>query len=65
MRGPIPPIVGVMAARSVRFLTSSARSPFKMPFSLAVPASRITAPGFSIELTTSPGTPVAVMIISY
>lgn len=65
MRGPTPPVVGVMAERSVRLWTSSATSPFKTPSSLAVPASIRTAPGFTIELVINPGCPVAVMIISY
>lgn len=65
MRGPTPPVMGVMAVRSVRSRTVSARSPFKTPFSLAVPASIRTAPGFTIELVINPGWPVAVMIISY
>ena len=64
MRGPTPPVVGVMAVRSWRFLTSSARSPFKTPSSEAVPASTIQAPGLMKELVISPGAPVAVMIIS-
>ena len=64
VRGPTPPNLGVMAARSVLLWTSSATSPFKTPFSLAVPASMITAPGFIIESEIRPGTPVAVMIIS-
>lgn len=65
MRGPTPPIMGVMAVRSVRLRTASATSPFKTPSSLAVPASIRTAPGFTIELVINPGCPVAVMIISY
>lgn len=64
MRGPTPPVVGVMAVRSVRVRTSSATSPFRRPFSLAVPASTITAPGLMKSLEINPGTPVAVMIIS-
>ena len=63
--GPTPPVIGVMAVRSVRFLISSEISPFKMPSSLAVPASTMMAPGFTITLEISPGVPVAVMIISY
>ena len=65
VRGPTPPVVGVMAVRSFLKRTSSCTSPFKMPSSLAVPASTTVAPGFSIELAINPGTPVAVMIISY
>ena len=57
--------MGVMAVRSVRVRTSSATSPFRIPFSLAVPASTITAPGPTIESEINPGTPVAVMIVSY
>lgn len=64
MSGPTPPSFGVMAARSVRARTSSATSPFRIPFSEAVPASTTTAPGRTIELEISPGTPVAVIIIS-
>ena len=63
--GPTPPVLGVIAARSVLWRASSVRSPFKTPFSEAVPASTTTAPGFSIELVINPGWPVAVMIISY
>ena len=65
MRGPTPPFFGVMAERSVRERTSSLRSPFRTPSSEAVPASTTEAPGLSIELEINPGTPVAVMIISY
>ena len=65
MRGPTPPVIGVIAERSVRLWTSSETSPMSLPFSLAVPASIRMAPGFIIELEISPGTPVAVMIISY
>ena len=65
VRGPTPPSFGVMAVRSVRSRTSSARSPFKTPFSEAVPASTMTEPGAMRELEINPGTPVAVMIISY
>ncbi len=65
MSGPTPPVIGVIAVRSVLSRTSSATSPFKTPSSLAVPASIRTAPGFTIELVISPGCPVAVMIISY
>ena len=36
-----------------------------IPFSLAVPASTRTVPGLIMELEINPGTPVAVMIISY
>ena len=49
MRGPTPPVVGVMALRLVRLWISGARSPFKTPSSLAVPASTMTAFGFTIE----------------
>ena len=65
VRGPTPPVTGVMAVRSVRSWTLVATSPFKIPFSLAVPASTITAPGLIISSEIKPGTPVAVMIISY
>lgn len=65
MRGPTPPVMGVMAERSVFLRTSSATSPFKTPSSLAVPASTRIAPGFIMELVINPGCPVAVMIISY
>ena len=65
VRGPTPPVVGVMAVRSVRLRIFAEMSPFKMPFSLAVPASTTTAPGLIIESEIKPGTPVAVMIISY
>ena len=65
VRGPMPPVMGVIALRLVRVRTVSSISPFKTPFSLAVPASRIVAPGLIIELEISPGTPVAEMIISY
>lgn len=65
VKGPTPPILGVMAVRSLRFLTSSATSPFKIPFSEAVPASTKQAPGFTWTSEISPGTPVAVIIISY
>lgn len=64
MRGPTPPIFGVMAVRSVRARTSSATSPFKTPFSDAVPASTITAPGLTILFVIIPGLPVAVIIMS-
>lgn len=64
VRGPMPPIFGVMAVRSVRERISSATSPFKTPFSEAVPASTRTAPGLTKSLEINPGTPVAVMIIS-
>lgn len=63
MRGPTPPVVGVMAARSVRVRTSSATSPFKTPSSLAVPASITDAPGLTMLLVMRPGTPVAVMMM--
>ncbi len=65
MSGPTPPLIGVMAARSVRVRTSSATSPFSIPSSEAVPASMTMAPGFIMELEIRPGTPVAVIIISY
>lgn len=65
MRGPTPPVIGVIAERSVRLRTSSAKSPFRTPFSEAVPASTRVAPGLTIELVINPGVPVAVMIISY
>ena len=64
MRGPTPPMIGVMAARSVRARTAGATSPFKIPFSLAVPASTRMAPGLTISSEISPGIPVALMIIS-
>ena len=41
------------------------RSPFRTPSSLAVPASTTAAPGLIKALEIKPGTPVAVMIISY
>ena len=65
VRGPTPPVMGVMAERSLRERTSSVRSPFKTPSSEAVPASTRMAPGFTIELVINPGCPVAMMIISY
>ena len=65
VRGPTPPFAGVMAVRSVRARTLSATSPFKTPSSLAVPASTTTAPGLIISSEIKPGTPVAVIIISY
>ena len=65
VRGPTPPVLGVRAVRSVRVRTSSARSPFKTPSSLAVPASITVVPGLIMELVINPGCPVAVMIISY
>lgn len=65
VRGPTPPVVGVMAARSVRSRTLLSRSPFRTPFSLAVPASTITAPGLIISLVIKPGAPVAVIMMSY
>ena len=64
VRGPTPPVMGVMAVRSVRFLTSSETSPFKTPSSLAVPASTIQVLGEIIELVIRFGTPVAVIIMS-
>ena len=65
VRGPTPPLMGVMAERSVRSRTSFEMSPMSLPFSLAVPASTRTAPSLIMELEIKPGTPVAVMIISY
>ncbi len=62
--GPTPPVVGVMAVRSSGSRPSGARSPFKTPSSLAVPASITTAPGLIMELVIKPGVPVAVMITS-
>ena len=64
MRGPTPPILGEIAERSVRVRTASSTSPTKMPFSEAVPASIMAQPGFTISDLISPGTPVAVIIIS-
>ena len=64
VRGPTPPVVGVMAVRSVRSRTELDKSPFRTPSSLAVPASTRTAPGLIIESEIKPGTPVALMIIS-
>ncbi len=64
VRGPTPPILGVMAVRSERSRTASATSPFKTPSSLAVPASTITAPGLIKSSEIRPGTPVALIIIS-
>ena len=64
VKGPTPPILGVMAARSERSRTTSATSPFKTPSSLAVPASTRTAPGLTKSSEIRPGTPVALMIIS-
>ena len=64
MRGPTPPITGVMAERSVRSLTPFATSPFKTPFSEAVPASTTTVPGPTMEFLMRSGTPVAVIIMS-
>ena len=65
VRGPTPPMVGVMAVRSVLSRISSETSPFKTPSSEAVPASTMVAPDLIKELEIRPGTPVAVMIISY
>lgn len=65
VRGPTPPILGVIAVRSVRAWRLSVMSPFRTPFSEAVPASTMTAPDFIISSEISPGRPVAVMIISY
>ena len=64
VRGPTPPMVGVIAVRSVRVRTAGARSPFKTPPSLAVPASTRIAPGVTISFVMSPGVPVAVMMRS-
>ena len=64
VRGPTPPTTGVMAARSERRRISGEMSPFRTPFSLAVPASIRMAPGFIIESEINPGAPVALMIIS-
>ena len=64
MRGPTPPVMGVIAARSVRERTLPLTSPFRTPLSLAVPASIRTAPGLTITSEIRPGTPVALMIIS-
>ncbi len=64
VRGPTPPIWGVMAVRSERLRTVSATSPFKTPSSLAVPASTIMAPDLAKSSEIRPGTPVAVIIIS-
>ncbi len=63
--GPTPPFNGVMAVRSVRARRSSEASPLITPSSEAVPASTRTAPGLTRELEINPGTPVAVMMISY
>ena len=65
VRGPTPPVLGVMAVRSLRSRTSFARSPFRTPSSDAVPASTIQAPGLIKEFLIKPGLPVAVIIISY
>ena len=62
--GPTPPTFGVMAVRSVRFRISSLTSPSKIPFSLAVPASTMTAAGLTISEVMRFGTPVAVTITS-
>ncbi len=64
MRGPTPPTTGVMAVRSVRVRTSSATSPFRTPFSLAVPASIMVASGLTMLFVIKSGTPVAVMMTS-
>ena len=64
MSGPTPPFSGVMAVRSVRCLTSGARSPLMTPSSEAVPASTMIVPGLIIGLVMRPGMPVAVMIMS-
>ena len=45
--GPTPPIVGVMAVRSFLSLILGSRSPFRTPFSEAVPASTKMLPGFT------------------
>lgn len=58
--GPTPPIVGVMAERSVRERASLLRSPFRTPSSEAVPASTTTQPGAIISEVMRPGIPVAV-----
>ena len=58
-------MMGVMAARLVRSRTLLSRSPFKTPFSLAVPASITTAPDLIISSVIRSGTPVAVIMISY
>ena len=47
----------------MRSLTSFATSPFKTPFSEAVPASTTTAPGLTMEFLMRLGTPVAVIMI--
>ena len=47
VRGPTPPVSGVMAERSFLSRTSLARSPFKTPSSEAVPASTMQAPGLA------------------
>ena len=65
VRGPTPPVVGVMAERSLRLRIEESMSPFRTPSSEAVPASIRIAPGLIIESEIRPGTPVAVMIISY
>ncbi len=65
VRGPTPPVVGVMAVRSWRVRTESDTSPFKMPFSLAVPASTRQAPGLIMSSEINPGTPVAVIMTLY
>lgn len=64
MRGPTPPVIGVIALRSLRSRISLARSPFKTPSSEAVPASTIQAPGLTKESLIKPGTPVAVIMMS-
>ncbi len=61
--GPTPPMMGVMAARSVRARTSGEMSPFRTPFSLAVPASIRVVSEAIISVVTRLGVPVAVMII--
>lgn len=63
--GPTPPILGVMAVRSARALTSSEMSPLMTPFSLAVPASIIVVPGLIMSALIKSGIPVAVIITSY
>lgn len=64
VRGPTPPSRGVMAVRSVLSLMSSEMSPFRTPFSEAVPASTITVPGLTMELSIRCGIPVAVTMMS-
>lgn len=63
VRGPTPPFIGVMAARSFLTYSSGARSPLMTPSSLAVPASIRVALGEMKSPEINPGTPVALMII--